>query len=69
MVQKPLFVTQSMQRLLDLFGQIEDEDIRAIIAETVMIESKHRSSSRKNFPIQSIRDVVDAIARQQKMNE
>ncbi|MEM7034157.1 MAG: hypothetical protein AAF629_31740 [Chloroflexota bacterium] len=66
MIQKPLFVTQSMQRLLDLFEQIEDEDVREIISATVMIESKHRSSSRKNFPMQSVRDAVDAIARQKK---
>ncbi len=63
MLQKRMFVTQSMQRLLDLFEQIEDEDLRNIIAETVFLESKHRSSSLKNFPIREVRNIVETIAR------
>jgi|GEM_PF-5284310 len=63
MLQKRMFITQSMQRLLNLFEQIEDEDIRNIIAETVFLESKHRSSSQKNFPIREVRNVVDTVAR------
>jgi hypothetical protein len=63
MLQKRMFITQSMQRLLNLFEQIEDEDIRNIIAETVFLESKHRSSSQKNFPIREVRNLVDTVAR------
>ena len=62
-------VTKSLQRLIALFSQIEDEDIREIIADIVMIESKHRSSSRLNFPISDVRNVVDRVARLQEKSE
>jgi len=63
MKQKRLFISKSMQRLIDLFKQIEDENIKEIIAETVMLESKNRSSSRKNFPMQNLRNIIDSNAR------
>lgn len=63
MIQKRMFISKSMQRLLDLFKQIEDENIKMIIAEAVMLESKNRSSSRKNFPMQDLRNIIDANAR------
>lgn len=63
MLQKRMFVSKSMQRLLDLFQQIEDEDVRSIIAEAVYLESRHRSSSMRNFPIRELRDTVDSVAR------
>jgi hypothetical protein len=53
---------RSLQRLLDLFTKIEDENIREIIADIVIIENRHRSSSKKNFPWKDIRDVVDRVA-------
>lgn len=59
-------VTKSLQRLLDLFKQIEDENVREIIADVVMIESKHRSSSKKNFPWKDVRNVIDREARFQE---
>jgi hypothetical protein len=63
MRQHRMFVSKSMQRLLQLFQQIEDNDVRIIIAEAVILESKHRSSSMKNFPIRDLRDIVDSTAR------
>jgi hypothetical protein len=57
------------QRLLNLFREVEDQDLQEIMAEVVMVESSHRSSSRKNFPIQQIRDIVDAVARRQEETE
>lgn len=62
MKRSPPKVTRSLQRLLDLFSQIEDEDIREIIADVVLIESKHRSSSKKNFPWKDVRTVIDRVA-------
>ena len=58
--------TKSLQRLLNLFAKIEDEDIREIISEVVFIESKHRSSSAKNFPMREVRNVIDNTARLQE---
>jgi len=69
MLQKRMFVSHSMQRLLNLFEQIEDEDIRNIIGEVVLLESKHRSSSAKNFPVREVRNIVETIARLQETKE
>ena len=59
-------LTKSHQRLLKLFGEVEDEAIRQIMIEVVSIEGRHRSSSAKNFPIRLVRDVVDSEARLQE---
>lgn len=58
-------ITKSLQRLLDLFNKIEDEDTREIISSVVLIESRYRSSSAKNFPMKEVRDVIDRVARLQ----
>lgn len=54
--------TDAEMRLLTLFRQIEDENIREIIADVVAIERKHRTSSRKNFPLRDVRTVIDRVA-------
>jgi len=69
MARRKLKLTKSQERLMKLFSEIEDEDIREIMANVVLIESKHRSSSAKNFPIRLVRDAVDSIARLQEMSE
>jgi len=61
-------LTRSQHRLVKLFNEIEDEDIREILSEVVSLESKHRSSSAKNFPIRRVRDAVDSVARLQEMS-
>ena len=61
--------TKSRERLMKLFREVEDEDIREIMAEVIYIEGKHRSSSAKNFPIRLVRDAVDSVARLQEMSE
>lgn len=55
--------TNVEMRLINLFMQIEDEDVREIIADVVKIERQYRSSSRKNFPIREVRSVIDRVAR------
>lgn len=62
MIPKQKGVSKSLQRLLNLFATIEDENIREIIADTVVIESRYRSSSRKNFPWKDVRSIVDRVA-------
>lgn len=59
--------TDAEMRLLTLFLQIEDEDVREIIADVVSIERQHRSSSRKNFPIKDVRNVIDRVASLQEI--
>ena len=61
-VQQPK-MTKSLQRLLELFNQIEDQDTREIIASVVMTESKYRTGSGRNFPIREVRDAIDKVAR------
>ena len=58
-------LTKSQERLLKLFQEIEDEDIREIMAEVVFVEGKHRSA--KNFPVRLVRDAIDKVARLQEM--
>lgn len=58
--------TDAEKRMINLFLQIEDEDIREIIADVVAIERKHRTSSRKNFPIRDVKNVIDRVARMQE---
>jgi hypothetical protein len=58
--------TDAEMRLITLFREIEDEDIRDIIASVVAIERQHRTGSRKNFPIRDVRNVIDRVARFQE---
>lgn len=53
-------------RMVKLFLQIEDEDLREIIADIVAIERRHRTSKGKNFPLRDVRNVIDRIARMQE---
>ncbi|OQY37009.1 MAG: hypothetical protein B6243_01750 [Anaerolineaceae bacterium 4572_5.2] len=69
MARKRPKITKSLQKLIDLFKEIEDEDIREIIAEVVRIERGHRSLSGKRFPMKKVRDVVDSTARLQEERE
>lgn len=46
-------------RLQELMKKIKDKEVRKIVEEVVDIEISYRSSSRKNFPIQKIRDVIE----------
>ncbi len=65
MPQKQLTKTQT--RLLQLFKDIEDENIREIIIEVINIEIPNRSSH--NFPIRKVRDAVDSVARLQESEQ
>lgn len=58
--------TDAEMRMIMLFRQTEDEDIREIIASVVAIERQHRTGSRKNFPIRDVRSVIDRVARLQE---
>ena len=69
MARRRLKLTKSQKRLLELFREVEGEDIREIMAKVVYIEGKHRSSSARNFPIRLVRDAVDSEARLQEMLE
>ncbi|MCG3209277.1 MAG: hypothetical protein FOGNACKC_02898 [Anaerolineae bacterium] len=69
MVRPHSKITNSLQRLLDLFNEIEDEDIREIISNIVVIESKHRSSSRETFPWKDVRSEIDKMARLKEERE
>jgi len=69
MPRRELKPTKSQERLMKLFREVEDEDIREIMANVVSIEAKHRSSSAQNFPIRQVRDAVDSVARLQEMSE
>ena len=62
MPEKPM--TKTQKRLLRLFKNIKEEDIREIIIEVIGIESSNRSSH--NFPIRKVREVVDDFARLQE---
>jgi hypothetical protein len=62
MEQKKL--TKTQKRLLKLFNDIEDEDIREIIIEVINIELPNRSSH--NFPIRKVRETIDCVARLQE---
>lgn len=59
-------LTGSQKRLLKLFKQVEDEDVREIMTEVVVLEGKYRSG---NFPVRKVRDVVDVVARLQESKE
>jgi len=67
MSHRRLKLTKSQERLMRLFSEVDDEDIREIMADVVFIEGKHRSA--RNFPVRLIRDAVDKVARLQEMSE
>lgn len=69
MPRRKLKLTKAQERLMKIFSEVEDEDIREIMAEVVSIEAKHRSSSAKNFPTRLVRDAVDSVARLQEMSK
>jgi hypothetical protein len=50
-------------RLNDLLDKIEDEKIKEIVKEVVSVEISYRSSSRKNFPVQRIRDIIEGAVK------
>jgi len=56
-------MTRSQKKLLNLFKEVEDEDLQEIMIEIVFLEGKHRSG---NFPIRKAYDVVDAVAKLQE---
>jgi hypothetical protein len=58
--------TDAEMRLVKLFREIEDENVREIIASIVAIERQHRTGSRKNFPMKDVRNVIDRVARFQE---
>lgn len=60
-------ITKTQKRLLALFNDIEDEDIRAIIADVLGVEAANRSAH--NFPIRKVREIVDSVARKQESEE
>lgn len=62
-------LTSSLRRLLDLFNEIEDGDIREVISDVVAVESRFRSSAGKNFPMREVRDVIDRVVRLQEESE
>jgi hypothetical protein len=57
-------ITKTQKRMLQLFNDIKDEDLREIIIEVINIEIPNRSSH--NFPIRKVRDAVDSVARLQE---
>jgi hypothetical protein len=56
-------------RFIDQFKNIKDHDIKEIISRIVTLEQQHRSSSRDNFPKQSVRDIIDSVARQKDITK
>lgn len=54
--------TDAEKRLITLFREIEDGDVREIIASVVAIERQHRTGSRRNFPMKDVRNVIDRVA-------
>jgi hypothetical protein len=60
-------LTRTQKRLVNLFKNVNDENIREIIIEVIDIEAKNRSSH--NFPIRKVREVVEDIARLQEKDE
>jgi hypothetical protein len=65
MAEKQL--TKTQKRLVRLFKNVQDENIREIINEVIVIESANRSTH--NFPIRKIREVVEDAAKLQENNE
>lgn len=61
--------TSSQRRLLRLFEQVEDPDLKEIMSNVVMLESRYRSSSAERFPLRQVRDIIDAVAKRQENQE
>lgn len=66
MRRKSTTPTKFQKRMLSLFEQIDDPDLKEVMANVVMLESRYRSSSAERFPLREIRDIVDAAARRQE---
>jgi len=47
-------------RIQGLVGKIKDKKIRNVVEEVIAVEISYRSSSRRNFPMQQLRDIVEA---------
>ena len=62
MTEKQL--TKTQKRLMKLFKDIPDENIREIIIEVIGIEAANRSSH--NFPIRKVKEVVDDFGKLQE---
>ncbi len=67
MSRRRLKLTKSQERLMQLFSEIEDEDVREIMGDVVFIERKYRSA--RNFPVRLVRDAIDKVARLQEVSE
>lgn len=52
-----------MRRLLELFEEIDDEDLREIMADVIALESRHRSLGRQRFPLRDVENIIDRVAR------
>lgn len=54
-------LTTAQKRLLRFLIGIEDEEIKDLIVDVIGIEISNRSS--QHFPMQTIREKIDAVAR------
>jgi len=59
-------LTKSQKRLINLFKEVDDEDLQEIMLEVVFLEGKYRSG---NFPTRKVRDIVDAVAKLQESSQ
>lgn len=48
--------TDRIQKLLD---KIKDEKVKKIVEEVIDVEISYRSSSRKTFPLNRIRSIIE----------
>ena len=46
-------------RILELTNKIKNKKIRTIVEEVIDVEISYRSNSRKNFPMQQLRDIIE----------
>ena len=67
MVSRRPELTKPQERLMRLFHQIDDRDIREIMAEVVSIERRYRSAQK--FPMRLVKDAIDNVARLQEMTQ
>jgi len=49
----------STDRIQEFVSKIKDNQIRSIVEDVIDVEISYRSSSRKNFPTQKLRDIID----------
>ncbi len=59
-------LTKNQERLLRLFQNIDDNNVKEIIIETINIEVTIYAGH--NFPIREVRNKIDSVARLQEMN-